>query len=108
MAAEVTTAVRPRLIPSTRFYLALLVCFGFVVQYSQRINLSMAIVCMVNKTRLNPVSQGKIINNITNIRTTIFFEEKQFFWSEWDQQLILGSYWLGYLCTLIPSNQKKT
>ena len=102
MAVEVAIPIRPRLIPSTRFLLALLVCFAHVVLHSQRINLTMAIVCMVNRTGLNPELAGKI-NNITNKRTTLFFQEKQFFWNEWNQQIILGSYWCGYLLTLVPS-----
>ncbi|CAF4125877.1 unnamed protein product, partial [Adineta steineri] len=36
----------PPLIPSKRFTLALLVFFAFIVQYSQRVNLPIAIVCM--------------------------------------------------------------
>ena len=106
MAVEITP-IRPRLIPSTRFLLALLVCSGFAIQYAQRVNLSMAIVCMVNKTRFNLDLESKtnIIqdNNITIKRTSLFFKEKQFLWSEWDQQIILGSYYSGYLLTLVPS-----
>jgi hypothetical protein len=102
MTVEATITIRPRLIPSTRFLLALLVSFAHVVLYVQRINLTMAIVCMVNRTGLYPELAGKI-NNITNKHTTLFFEEKQFFWNEWDQQIILGSYWCGYLLTLVPS-----
>ncbi|CAF4319532.1 unnamed protein product, partial [Adineta steineri] len=41
----------PPLIPSKRFTLALLVFFAFIVQYSQRVNLPIAIVCMVNRTK---------------------------------------------------------
>ncbi len=97
-----TTVVRPRLIPSTRFTLALLICFGFIVQYAQRINLSIGIVCMVNKTVSE--STTNVIQNNTIIikRTSLFFEEQQFFWNEWNQQIILGSYWAGYLLTLVP------
>jgi len=102
-----TSSIRPRLIPSTRFLLALLVCFGFIVQYAQRVNLSIAIVCMVNKTRINDEFESKnnrIQNNSIIIEyTSLFFKEKQFLWSEWNQQIILGSYWSGYLLTLVPS-----
>jgi hypothetical protein len=106
-----TSSVRPRLIPSTRFLLALLVCFGFIVQYAQRVNLSIAIVCMVNKTRINDEFESKnnrIQNNSIIIEyTSLFFKEKQFLWNEWNQQIILGSYWSGYLLTLVPSKLKK-
>lgn len=42
---------RPRFIPSKRFTLALLVFFAFIVQYSQRVNLPIAIVCMIDKPK---------------------------------------------------------
>jgi len=102
-----TTTVRPRLVPSTRFILALLVCFGFAVQYAQRISLSIAIVCMVNRTQLNDELNSNINviqnNSKTIQRTSFIFKEQQFLWNEWDQQIILGSYWSGYLLTLVPS-----
>lgn len=110
MAVE-TTVVRQRLVPSTRLLLALLVSFGFVVQYAQRTNLSMAIVCMVNRTGLRSLSEAKTSaitdeRNRTVNRPSLFFGEKQFLWNEWDQQIILGSYWIGYLFTLIPSKNE--
>lgn len=95
MVNEVVS-IRPRLIPSTRFLLAILLCLGFIVQYAQRLNLSIAIVCMVDRTGLK---------NITSVdqHRTFLFEERKFHWNEWNQQIILGSYWAGYLLTLIPS-----
>ncbi|CAF0724232.1 unnamed protein product [Adineta ricciae] len=41
--------------------------------------------------------------NTISDRISFVFEETTFHWSEWDQQIILGSYWAGYLLTLIPS-----
>ena len=106
MVAE-TTSGRVRFVPSTRFLLALLVSFGFIIQYAQRTNISIAIVCMVNKTGLPSQSDAKmniIGNNSRTIqRSSLFFQEKQFLWSEWNQQIVLASYWGGYLFTLIPS-----
>jgi hypothetical protein len=95
MAVEIIST-RPRLIPSTRFLLALLVSFGFVVQYAQRTNLSIAIVCMIDKIGLE--NNSRILPH-----SSLFFKEQRFLWSEWDQQIIFGSYWGGYLFTLIPS-----
>jgi hypothetical protein len=64
-------------------------------------------VCMINKTRFNfeldPMINITQNNNITIEGTSLFFEDKKFLWSEWDQQIILGSYWSGYLLTLVPS-----
>lgn len=99
MTDETTPPERIRLIPSTRFLLAVLICFGFGVQFAQRANLSMAIVCMIKRNDSNILSQ---IN-----RSSFVFEEQRFLWNEWDQQIILGSYWIGYLFTLIPSKTKR-
>ncbi|CAF0725659.1 unnamed protein product [Rotaria sp. Silwood1] len=112
----------PRLIPSTRFTLALLVFFAFVVQYSQRVNLPIGIVCMVNRTKPihhntlfhvttelpNDISIDYLNSSITTSPTSInkekggFFNEKQFHWPELQQQLLLGGYWAGYIFTQIP------
>ncbi|CAF3185752.1 unnamed protein product [Rotaria socialis] len=116
----------PPLIPSKRFTLALLVCFAFIIQYSQRVNLPIAIVCMVNRTK--PIEHGLILNgtktisnnlannvnkNFLHAPTTVktitkalqkrgFLKDKQFNWIELQQQLLLGGYWAGYVFTQIP------
>jgi len=93
-------ASTPRLIPSTRFTLALLVSFALFVQYAQRVGLSMAIVCMVNRT-------GQFDNKTLKISTKYgaqILNEKQFLWSEFQQQILLGAYWFGYIFTLVLSN----
>ena len=119
----------PRFIPSTRFTLALLVFFAFIVQYSQRVNLPIGIVCMVNRTK--PVDQ-RLSSNLTFDRTNSFdrdaarrlpysstttkrvpvavqkggfFDEKQFNWIELQQQILLGGYWAGYIFTQVPGKQ---
>lgn len=95
--------IQSRLIPSTRFTLAILIFFGCVVQYTQRINLSISIVCMINKTHVSQKFQS--ISDLNNIeRIELFFQEKQFLWTEFEQQMILGAYWIGYIITLIPGN----
>jgi hypothetical protein len=108
-------AKAPRLIPSTRFTLAILLSFGFFVQYAQRVSLSMGIVCMVNRTNINTISRstsypGQYINSTSVLPTKYgsqFLKDKQFFWSELQQQILLGAYWFGYIFTLLPSNSKK-
>ena len=103
MTGETTTR-SVRLIPSTRFLLAILISFGFVVQYAQRINLSIAIVCMIDRTAWESLSERKINTTMRTLdRSSLFFEEQRFRWNEFDQQIIFGSYWAGYLLTLIPS-----
>ena len=117
----------PRLVPSTRFLLALLVFFAFVVQYSQRVNVAMAIVCMVNRTQpINsssvaaayakglPYNASKNFVTSTSSREPLtsaperrgFFQTKQFFWDEEKQQDLLGGYWAGYIFTQIPGEYR--
>ena len=101
----------PRLFPSTRFTLALLVSFALFVQYAQRVGLSMAIVCMVDKSRMNIAGKSTLNPGEIDNRTMItsakygsgFLAEKKFLWSEFQQQILLGAYWFGYIFTLVPS-----
>lgn len=112
----------PPLIPSTRFTLALLVLFALIVQYAQRVNLPIAIVCMTDRTsihehrlHLNQTTGNLNLSDANNPRlsTTLksivhtsqkfgFFSEKRFNWIELQQQILLGGYWAGYIFTQIP------
>jgi hypothetical protein len=101
----------PRLIPSTRFTLAILVSFALFVQYAQRVGLSMAIVCMVDKSNLNITSEPPI-NSEENYYEPVtvstkygsqFLDDKKYKWSEFQQQILLGAYWFGYIFTLLLS-----
>jgi hypothetical protein len=106
----------PRFIPSTRFTLALLVFFAFIVQYSQRVNLPIAIVCMVNNTKVTdrqlPLSvtpRPTLYRSSTTIKPAVtpiekggIFQDKQFYWTELQQQFLLGGYWAGYIFTQVP------
>lgn len=120
----------PRFVPSKRFTLGLLVFFAFIVQYSQRVNLPIAIVCMVNRTRAtdhhalrfnaslptttlsNDFAMG-INRHGLDMPTTIkplvatlqkrgYLDEKRFNWIELQQQILLGGYWAGYIFTQVP------
>jgi hypothetical protein len=46
------------------------------------------------KPDLNPIQKGGI------------FEEKQFYWAEIQQQMLLGGYWAGYIFTQIPGKYR--
>ncbi|EYB80939.1 hypothetical protein Y032_0396g672 [Ancylostoma ceylanicum] len=76
---------KPRLIPSTRFALAVILFFGCIVTYSLRTNLSFAIVCMVveNKT----TDEQKVTG--------------EFEWSKALQGQILGAFFWGYILTQV-------
>jgi len=106
----------PRLIPSTRFTLALLVSYALFIQYAQRLSLSMAIVCMVNRTNIDIVSKTNSyhsqVQNVTTPTPIIKYgsqllKEKQLFLNEFQQQILLGAYWLGGTLGLIPGIQTK-
>jgi len=113
----------PRLVPSKRFTLALLVFFAFIVQYSQRVNLPIGIVCMVNRTKqidrhssfnqtpkpTYDISRHVVYLSSTTTKPVIIpiqkggiFQEKQFIWNEFQQQMLLGGYWAGYIFTQVP------
>jgi len=114
MAGDKTSST-PRLIPSTRFTLALLVSFALFVQYAQRVSLSMGIVCMVDRTNIKTLSKApsdfaQFDNRTVTISTkygTRFLKDKKFLWSEFQQQILLGAYWFGYIFTLVPSKSQK-
>ena len=93
------TSNTPRLIPSTRFVLALLLSFSLFIQYAQRVSLSMAIVCMVNRTSSVSPTNGTLAKTQTKYGTNIL-EDRRFVWTEFQQQLVLGAHWFGYIFTL--------
>lgn len=105
----------PPLIPSTRFTLALLVLFALIVQYAQRVNLPIAIVCMTNRTKIPDqqlhLNQTTRMLNLSSAHLSTtgkpneqfgFLTEKRFNWIELQQQILLGGYWAGYIFTQIP------
>ena len=119
----------PPFVPSKRFSLALLVFFAFIVQYSQRVNLPIAIVCMVNRTKVadhqvlfnrslstTTLSTDFVMDldpNVADLPTTMrpvitalqkrgYLSEKRFNWIELQQQILLGGYWAGYIFTQVP------
>ncbi|EDO46366.1 predicted protein [Nematostella vectensis] len=67
-----------------RYILAVLGCFGLTVTFSLRVNLSVALVAMVNSTQ---TGQPK---------------EDYFSWDQQTRGIILGSFFYGYIVMLIP------
>uniref|UniRef100_A0A3Q1EN66 Sialin n=1 Tax=Acanthochromis polyacanthus TaxID=80966 RepID=A0A3Q1EN66_9TELE len=80
---------------SARFNLAVLMFFGFCVVYGLRVNLSVAMVAMVNSTEPEPAGNASVFHacpmpsgrDDTNNTT---------------QGWLLGAFFFGYLCTQIP------
>uniref|UniRef100_A0AAY4CEW2 Sialin n=1 Tax=Denticeps clupeoides TaxID=299321 RepID=A0AAY4CEW2_9TELE len=73
---------------SARYSLALLMFFGFAVEYGLRVNLSVAMVAMVNDTESH-----QSLNRSTGPRYP---------WSLETQGMLLGAFYFGKMVTLIP------
>ncbi|XP_054461772.1 sialin [Anoplopoma fimbria] len=95
---------------SARLNLALLMFFGFSVVYGLRVNLSVAMVAMVNNTDPEPAQNHSIINACPlpagSGNTSDAFQQPvgipQYPWDSETQGWLLGAFFFGYLCTQIP------
>lgn len=79
---------------------------GFANIYAMRVNLSVAIVAMVNSTALAP--NGTVVNNNTcPIAPAPITDNTDgpFNWNEQQQGLILGSFFYGYVLTQLPGGR---
>lgn len=119
--SEVNIAVPP-FFCSVRFIVTIMAFFGYCLQYMLKINLGIAIVCMVNHTAINNIQEKKhaidniseifqtekSINNMANDAVCLFKEtssqsmEGEFEWSKSLQGFILASYFYGYIITQVP------
>ena len=105
-------AETPSFVFSIRFLLAILAFVAYAAQYAQKINMSVAIVCMIKHN--DTAHQNDFIGNSSSIQvisdstceTGISKKGKQFNGEfEWNKQLqgfILSTYFVGYLITEIP------
>ncbi|KAG8004902.1 Sialin [Nibea albiflora] len=95
---------------STRLNLAILMFFGFSVVYGLRVNLSVAMVAMVNDTDLQPALNSSTYQACPlppgpdNTSDTFKQPEgvPQYPWDSETQGWLLGAFFFGYLCTQIP------
>lgn len=108
---------------SVRFLVTIMAFFGYCLQYMLKINLGIAIVCMVNHTALSVNKERAIFNSTletTTLKTPLFSNESdtvqclfqgssegakmegEFVWSKSVQGFVLASYFYGYLITQIP------
>uniref|UniRef100_A0AAY5ELV3 Sialin n=1 Tax=Electrophorus electricus TaxID=8005 RepID=A0AAY5ELV3_ELEEL len=78
---------------SVRSNLAFMMFLGFAVVYGLRVNLSVAMVAMVNATNGQPTS---------NAHTHMLFQVPQYSWDPETQGMLLGAFFFGYLFTQIP------
>ncbi|KAL3863143.1 hypothetical protein ACJMK2_004912 [Sinanodonta woodiana] len=102
---------------SSRLGLAVLGFFGFINVYALRVNMSVAIVCMVNHTAVKEITGGHDTANGSelkfsqcglaasggmNVTEQIKLTDGEFVWDKGIQGIILGSFFWGYLSTQIP------
>ncbi|XP_046343617.2 uncharacterized transporter slc-17.2-like [Haliotis rufescens] len=80
---------------SQRLIVVLMGFLGGVMLETNRSNLSVAIVCMVNDTT------GNYINGTKTTQTQS--ENAEFYWSKGEQSGILSAYFYGYMVTQLPS-----
>lgn len=101
---------------SVRFMVACLIFCASAIQYTQKIDMSIGIVCMVNKTALtisDKLSRNSLASSLTDTEEICMFSSSDanngeandgpFIWSKRIQGLILSSYFYGYIILQIPS-----
>ncbi|XP_023307800.2 sialin isoform X2 [Lucilia cuprina] len=92
--------------------------FGFAVVYAMRVNLSVAIVAMVNQTAIPYDNDNGNNNNSSDIimddtcpmddvmkNKTSLLPQGEFVWDEETQGLVLGSFFYGYVLTQVPGGR---
>lgn len=87
---------------------------GFAVVYAMRVNLSVAIVAMVNQTAIphdddsnnssDIVDDTCPIDDVTKNKTSLL-PQGDFVWDEATQGLVLGSFFYGYVLTQVPGGR---
>ncbi|KAG0429863.1 hypothetical protein HPB47_023236 [Ixodes persulcatus] len=94
---------------AARYTLSIFLFCGFFMLYSLRVNLSVAIVAMVNGTavigntsssRDCPALDGSVYNVTTDLEN-----RGEFSWDENIQGMVLGSFFYGYVLTQIPGGR---
>ena len=87
----------------TRHTFSLLAFLGFANIYAMRVNLSVAIVAMVNNTQPeNNTNSGNECPADASHHEKLPTNGVQFDWNSQEQGLILGSFFYGYIITQIP------
>ncbi|XP_043276500.1 putative inorganic phosphate cotransporter [Venturia canescens] len=93
-----------------RYLMAILGSVGLAIIYGFKVNVSVAIVAMVNKSALhheNHRENQSLSNDVCNFDdvTETRSEDGPFVWSESLQGYILSAYFWGYMASLIPGGR---
>ncbi|XP_025832317.1 putative inorganic phosphate cotransporter [Agrilus planipennis] len=98
-----------KLWPKTRYILGVLGFLGFANVYAMRVNLSVAIVSMINHTAFpQPSTNSNIYDHCpanTPTNNTKPSQNGEFDWDESTQGIVLGSFFYGYVLTQIPGGR---
>lgn len=105
----------------TRHIFGFMGFLGFAVVYAMRVNLSVAIVAMVNQTAIPHTNSSILANdtcpmpptpspNHTTLHQQHYWQrstppEGEFVWDEATQGLVLGSFFYGYVLTQVPGGR---
>ncbi|KAK6174796.1 hypothetical protein SNE40_013375 [Patella caerulea] len=89
---------------SQRWILAYVGFFGFICMYALRVNLSVAIVCMVKSYPENSTNGANNTNPKCDAQTSnsSSSDTEEFDWSKSEQATLLSAYFYGYLVTQMP------
>ncbi|KAL2083476.1 hypothetical protein ACEWY4_021249 [Coilia grayii] len=87
---------------SARYGLAVLACYGFFVAYALRVNLSVAMVDMLNTTGSSNASQSVCPRHSSPPKPKHNHTASVYDWDSETQGWILGSFFYGYIVTQIP------
>lgn len=110
---ETTKIVRPevedtRQCMKSRHILGILGFFGFANVYAMRVNLSVAIVAMVNATAF-PQPETNLTFDVCPVpnasNSTVPDKTGEFAWDEATQGIVLGSFFYGYVLTQVPGGR---
>ncbi|XP_011503971.1 PREDICTED: sialin-like, partial [Ceratosolen solmsi marchali] len=81
---------------------------GFALVYAMRVNLSVAIVSMVNQSAIPHSDNESGVDacpKINPVNTTFVPSAGEFAWDEKTQGIILGAFFLGYVITNVPGGR---
>lgn len=87
---------------SCRYVLAGMSCSGFCVVYLLRVNLSVALVAMVNSTYADAKATANNPECQRNTANVTRVKDGEFKWDQEMQGLILGAFFYGYIVTQLP------
>ncbi|XP_076823696.1 sialin-like [Clavelina lepadiformis] len=87
---------------SARYGLGYLAFFGFVNVYALRVNLSVAILSMVNSSYLVPTNHANVSDVCPASSNQANHTGGEFNWDSNQRSLVLGAFFYGYVLTQLP------